>query len=255
MFRTKGEARQHLKDRARFGFDYRLPEPEVNERARQSPSGRGYAAQLALTEVVTRFDREAQAVERDDRLTSKGKAERLAELARESLKRVDVLRVRLYDSIESDLAELQKQAASPTRKPGDIEQLMLEREVSAEEINADLDQQNVVLITPLGVSPAGEIFNLAMEEVAEAVAADPGLLAVVGVRVHLRGEAGRLLLLGRETALRAGQGSGRAVNGVQIGHASLIPACRHRDPLPTALSPLGVAVTGPRGRPAIQSRG
>jgi (E)-4-hydroxy-3-methylbut-2-enyl-diphosphate synthase len=43
--------------------------------------------------------------------------------------RVDVLRVRLYDSIESDLAELQKQAASPTRKPGDIEQLMLEREV------------------------------------------------------------------------------------------------------------------------------
>lgn len=44
------------------------------------------------------------------------------------------------------------------------------RRIIAEEINADLDQQNVVLITPLGVSPAGEIFNLAMEEVAEAVA-------------------------------------------------------------------------------------
>ncbi|MFT4171750.1 MAG: amino-acid N-acetyltransferase [Rhodocyclaceae bacterium] len=44
------------------------------------------------------------------------------------------------------------------------------RKVIAEEIAADLDQQNVVLITPLGVSPAGEIFNLAMEEVAEAVA-------------------------------------------------------------------------------------
>ena len=44
------------------------------------------------------------------------------------------------------------------------------RKIIAEEINADLDQQNVVLITPLGVSPAGEIFNLAMEEVAEAVA-------------------------------------------------------------------------------------
>lgn len=44
------------------------------------------------------------------------------------------------------------------------------RKVIAEEISADLDQQNVVLITPLGVSPAGEIFNLAMEEVAEAVA-------------------------------------------------------------------------------------
>ncbi|MDR1854787.1 MAG: amino-acid N-acetyltransferase [Azoarcus sp.] len=44
------------------------------------------------------------------------------------------------------------------------------RKVIAEEINADLDQQNVVLITPLGMSPTGEIFNMAMEEVAEAVA-------------------------------------------------------------------------------------
>jgi len=44
------------------------------------------------------------------------------------------------------------------------------RRVIAEEIHADLDQQNVVLISPLGVSPTGEIFNLAMEEVAEAVA-------------------------------------------------------------------------------------
>ncbi|MDR2690240.1 MAG: amino-acid N-acetyltransferase [Azoarcus sp.] len=44
------------------------------------------------------------------------------------------------------------------------------RKVIADEINADLDQQNVVLITPLGMSPTGEIFNLAMEEVAEAVA-------------------------------------------------------------------------------------
>jgi len=44
------------------------------------------------------------------------------------------------------------------------------RKIIAEEIKADLDQQNVVLISPLGVSPAGEIFNLSMEEVAEAVA-------------------------------------------------------------------------------------
>ena len=44
------------------------------------------------------------------------------------------------------------------------------RKIIAEEINADLDQQNVVLITPLGISPAGEIFNMCMEEVAEAVA-------------------------------------------------------------------------------------
>ncbi|THF60679.1 amino-acid N-acetyltransferase [Pseudothauera rhizosphaerae] len=44
------------------------------------------------------------------------------------------------------------------------------RKIVADEINADLDQQNVVLISPLGVSPAGEIFNLCMEEVAETVA-------------------------------------------------------------------------------------
>jgi amino-acid N-acetyltransferase len=42
--------------------------------------------------------------------------------------------------------------------------------VIAEEISADLDQENVVLITPLGVSPSGEVFNLGVEEVAEAVA-------------------------------------------------------------------------------------
>ncbi len=44
------------------------------------------------------------------------------------------------------------------------------RKVIAEEIQADLAQENVVLITPIGVSPSGEIFNLAWEEVAEAVA-------------------------------------------------------------------------------------
>ncbi|MDY0011610.1 MAG: amino-acid N-acetyltransferase [Rhodocyclaceae bacterium] len=44
------------------------------------------------------------------------------------------------------------------------------RKILVEEIEADLNQENVVLISPLGVSPAGEIFNLAMEEVAEAVA-------------------------------------------------------------------------------------
>ena len=44
------------------------------------------------------------------------------------------------------------------------------RKVIAEEIQADLVQENVVLITPIGASPTGEIFNLAWEEVAEAVA-------------------------------------------------------------------------------------
>ncbi|HEY6897334.1 MAG TPA: amino-acid N-acetyltransferase [Rhodocyclaceae bacterium] len=44
------------------------------------------------------------------------------------------------------------------------------RKVIAEEIRGDLDQENVVLITPIGASPSGEIFNMAWEEVAEAVA-------------------------------------------------------------------------------------
>jgi amino-acid N-acetyltransferase len=44
------------------------------------------------------------------------------------------------------------------------------RKVIAEEIQADLAQENVVLITPIGASPTGEIFNLAWEEVAETVA-------------------------------------------------------------------------------------
>jgi len=44
------------------------------------------------------------------------------------------------------------------------------RKVIADEIAADLDQENVVLISPLGTSPSGEIFNLSMEEVAEQTA-------------------------------------------------------------------------------------
>jgi amino-acid N-acetyltransferase len=44
------------------------------------------------------------------------------------------------------------------------------RNVIADEIKADLAQENVVLITPIGASPSGEIFNLAWEDVAEAVA-------------------------------------------------------------------------------------
>ncbi|MDO9244261.1 MAG: amino-acid N-acetyltransferase [Rhodocyclaceae bacterium] len=44
------------------------------------------------------------------------------------------------------------------------------RKVEADEIRADLAQENVVLITPIAASPSGDIFNLAWEEVAEAVA-------------------------------------------------------------------------------------
>lgn len=44
------------------------------------------------------------------------------------------------------------------------------RKIIAEEIRADLDQENVVLISPMGFSPTGELFNLSMEEVAASVA-------------------------------------------------------------------------------------
>jgi amino-acid N-acetyltransferase len=44
------------------------------------------------------------------------------------------------------------------------------RKIIANEISADLDQQNVVLISPIGVSPAREIFKLSRGVVAEAVA-------------------------------------------------------------------------------------
>lgn len=127
---TRATARQYLRDLCLMGrFDYALPEPEPNERSRQSPLGRGYTAQRALIELVAKFDREARVVEQDDRLTDKGKTGRLVELAREALRQVEVLRVRLYDRVVSDLAELEKQQASSARKPGDIEQLLLQREI------------------------------------------------------------------------------------------------------------------------------
>lgn len=44
------------------------------------------------------------------------------------------------------------------------------RRIIADEIRADLEQENVVLISPMGFSPSGEIFNLGMEEVAAQVA-------------------------------------------------------------------------------------
>lgn len=44
------------------------------------------------------------------------------------------------------------------------------RKVIADEIEADLEQENVVLISPIAASPSGEIFNLSMEEVAAEVA-------------------------------------------------------------------------------------
>jgi len=83
------------------------------------------------------------------------------------------------------------------------------RKIEADEIRADLAQENVVLITPIAASPSGEIFNLAWEEVAEAVAvaikADkliflcdaPGLADRKGARIPaLTAEEAEALLAG-----------------------------------------------------------
>ncbi|POZ52772.1 amino-acid N-acetyltransferase [Methylovulum psychrotolerans] len=44
------------------------------------------------------------------------------------------------------------------------------RRIDSEAIHQQLDQDNVVLISPIGYSPSGEIFNLSAEQVATAVA-------------------------------------------------------------------------------------
>ena len=65
------------------------------------------------------------------------------------------------------------------------------RRIDAEAIRDNLDQGNVVLISPIGYSPTGEVFNLSAEEVATAVA---GAL-----------KADKLLLLTEQACRREGE--------------------------------------------------
>jgi len=113
------------------------------------------------------------------------------------------------------------------------------RNVIAEEIQADLAQENVVLISPLGASPSGEIFNLAWEEVAEAVAtairADkliflcdaPGIVDRRGERLDaLTADEGEALLKKRvkqsAEVSRVLPGALRAVRGNQVGRVHFL---------------------------------
>ena len=48
------------------------------------------------------------------------------------------------------------------------------RRIDTQAISQQLDQQNIVLLPPLGYSPTGEIFNLAAEAIATATASDLG---------------------------------------------------------------------------------
>lgn len=63
------------------------------------------------------------------------------------------------------------------------------RRIDAEAVNQKLDRNNVVLISPIGYSPSGEVFNLSAEEVATEVAialrADKLLLMTEQDCIHL----------------------------------------------------------------------
>ena len=54
------------------------------------------------------------------------------------------------------------------------------RRIDTEAIQQRLDDGDIVLISPLGYSPTGEIFNLALEEVATQVA-----VRLDGAQAHL----------------------------------------------------------------------
>ncbi|MFC0711493.1 amino-acid N-acetyltransferase [Azorhizophilus paspali] len=67
------------------------------------------------------------------------------------------------------------------------------RRIDRKGIGRQLDERAIVLLSPLGYSPTGEIFNLACEDVATRVAIDLG--------------ADKLLLFGAEPGLLDGQGT------------------------------------------------
>ena len=69
------------------------------------------------------------------------------------------------------------------------------RRVDRKGINRLLDERSIVLLSPLGYSPTGEIFNLACEDVATRAAIDLGAdkLLLFGADLGLIDENGRLV--------------------------------------------------------------
>jgi amino-acid N-acetyltransferase len=103
------------------------------------------------------------------------------------------------------------------------------RKVIAEEIVADLDQENVVLISPLGVSPSGEVFNLSMEDVAEAVAVaiKADKLVFLCDAAGLSDKAGRLIqALTADQAARTHAGRKDLSEDLSLFLPCAIRACR-----------------------------
>ncbi|CAE6886813.1 MULTISPECIES: amino-acid N-acetyltransferase [Pseudomonas] len=69
------------------------------------------------------------------------------------------------------------------------------RRIDRKGINRQLDERSIVLLSPLGYSPTGEIFNLACEDVATRAAIDLGAdkLLLFGAEDGLLDEAGKLV--------------------------------------------------------------
>ena len=69
------------------------------------------------------------------------------------------------------------------------------RRIDRKGINRQLDERSIVLLSPLGYSPTGEIFNLACEDVAPraAIDLDADKLLLFGAECGLLDEAGKLV--------------------------------------------------------------
>jgi len=69
------------------------------------------------------------------------------------------------------------------------------RRIDRKGIGRQLDERNIVLLSPLGYSPTGEVFNLACEDVAMRAAVDLGAdkLILFGAEHGLLGEDGKLI--------------------------------------------------------------
>ncbi|PZP65001.1 MAG: amino-acid N-acetyltransferase [Azospira oryzae] len=102
------------------------------------------------------------------------------------------------------------------------------RRVDAEAISARLDRGEVVLLSPLGFSPTGEVFNLAMEDVATATAialrAEKLIFLGNAPGVQVDGELLRELTAGDAEALL--KKPGRIVGEVRDYLEDAVRACR-----------------------------
>lgn len=102
------------------------------------------------------------------------------------------------------------------------------RRVDAEAISARLDRGEVVLLSPLGFSPTGEVFNLAMEDVATATAialrAEKLIFLGDAPGVQVGGELLRELTAGDAEALL--KKPGRIVGEVRDHLEDAVRACR-----------------------------